>query len=90
MDNIIKMCRTRAKLKVITDRQNPLYMEVIKPKGNRIKSGQSWVSQAEEIFKQLYRVEELETGEKWFLQSKYCSNLFNEYIALNKECRFQN
>jgi hypothetical protein len=58
------MRRTRAYLRVVADKHCPLHCDILKPKGNILKRGRSWMGRAEDILKQICPLKDLDPGEE--------------------------
>jgi hypothetical protein len=65
IENRIKMCRARAYLRIIVDKRHPLYCDMLKRKGSRLKRGRSWMGRGEDILEQICPLKDLEPGEEW-------------------------
>jgi ribonuclease HI len=90
MEGRTRICRARAYLRISADKLHPLYSEIRKQKGARLKRGKSWMGLTEDIIQQVCSIDEIDTGAEWLVLTAECDASISVCIKLSRECRQQN
>ena len=89
MEQRHRAAMVKALYRVARDKDHPLHQELGNEKGHRLKRGKSWMATAEDIVREVCRLEQVRLGPEWVSYPERMDQFTRVVITLGRECREQ-